>query len=416
MTSTTRWAGPPRGTASSRWAASRPVPTSPSPRPSPPRPGAAAPAALWLDVPAVDLALTPDASLRAFGTGYGLEVAQLPTVVDWYVDDPTDPDVSPCRADLAGLPPTVVTTAELDPLRDQGEAFAAALRAAGVEVELRRAPGHVHGTSWYTALDEETAAWHDDVVALLAHSTPRRWRHEEAEPAAARPRPGRADRLREHRAGAGAGRARPGGRAGCGAVLDPGAAQGLAPDPGQPAPVVDGAAGAPQDAAPVGGGSAAPVPARPPAPAPHLPLQPREVARPRPPARGRRPRPPRREPARPVRAGRSRSASSRPASATPRRSAATPARPTPTRRMFDALVEEYNKAGGVAGHKIVPVYGATDTASSNWAQRLRRRLREVHPGQQGEGRSSATSSSSCRTSRAASQEGRAAPLRRLPAR
>ena len=35
--------------------------------------------------------------------------------------------------------------------------------------------------------------------------------------------------------------------------------------------------------------------------------------------------------------------------------------------MFDALVAEYNAAGGLAGHRIVPVYGETDTASSNWA-------------------------------------------------
>jgi hypothetical protein len=38
--------------------------------------------------------------------------------------------------------------------------------------------------------------------------------------------------------------------------------------------------------------------------------------------------------------------------------------------MFEALVAEYNAAGGVAGHRIVPVYGATDTASSNWANQF----------------------------------------------
>jgi hypothetical protein len=35
--------------------------------------------------------------------------------------------------------------------------------------------------------------------------------------------------------------------------------------------------------------------------------------------------------------------------------------------MYEAVVAEYNAAGGVAGHRIVPLYGATDTASSNWA-------------------------------------------------
>jgi ABC-type branched-subunit amino acid transport system substrate-binding protein len=40
------------------------------------------------------------------------------------------------------------------------------------------------------------------------------------------------------------------------------------------------------------------------------------------------------------------------------------------RAMFDALVAEYNAQGGVAGHKIVPVYGDTDTASSNWSNQF----------------------------------------------
>ncbi|MCU1599839.1 MAG: hypothetical protein JWO22_548, partial [Frankiales bacterium] len=38
--------------------------------------------------------------------------------------------------------------------------------------------------------------------------------------------------------------------------------------------------------------------------------------------------------------------------------------------MFEALVAEYNAKGGVAGHRIVPVIGATDTASSNWSQQF----------------------------------------------
>jgi acetyl esterase len=70
-------------------------------------------------------------------------------------------------ADLTGLPPAIVTTAELDPLRDQGEAYARALADAGVPVQMRRARGHIHATSWLTALDESTAVWHDEVIALL---------------------------------------------------------------------------------------------------------------------------------------------------------------------------------------------------------------------------------------------------------
>ena len=56
-----------------------------------------------------------------------------------------EPEVSPLRADLADFPPTLVITAEHDILRDQGEAFAAALAEAGVDVTAWRALGTMHG-------------------------------------------------------------------------------------------------------------------------------------------------------------------------------------------------------------------------------------------------------------------------------
>jgi len=59
--------------------------------------------------------------------------------------DTVDPRVSPLRAKrLAGQPPTMIVTAGFDPLRDEGHAYAEALRRAGVDVVYREYPGQIH--------------------------------------------------------------------------------------------------------------------------------------------------------------------------------------------------------------------------------------------------------------------------------
>jgi acetyl esterase len=91
--------------------------------------------------------------------GYFLTRADMEYFARHYAEgaDDTDPRLSPITGDLAGLPPAVVVTAEYDPLRDEGDAYAAALQAAGVEVVHRRFDGMIHGFFDLSALSPAAA-------------------------------------------------------------------------------------------------------------------------------------------------------------------------------------------------------------------------------------------------------------------
>jgi acetyl esterase len=100
--------------------------------------------------PATDMA-GDHPSRQENAEGYFLDLAAMEWFFTHYTTDvegvaPEDPRLSPLRAEsLAGQPPAVLVTAELDPLRDEGEAYAERLAADGVEVHLSRYEGLIHG-------------------------------------------------------------------------------------------------------------------------------------------------------------------------------------------------------------------------------------------------------------------------------
>jgi acetyl esterase len=78
---------------------------------------------------------------------YGLDRDEMRFFWDAFAPPGVDrsrPDLDPLRADLTGLPPAVIVTAELDVLRDEAERYAAALLAAGVAVVAVRYQGLIH--------------------------------------------------------------------------------------------------------------------------------------------------------------------------------------------------------------------------------------------------------------------------------
>ena len=109
-----------------------------------------------LALPLVQLLVYPvtdheldSASMIDNAKGYFLEAEGMRWFYDHYARTPADYDdwrYSPIRAaDLSGLPAAIVLTAEFDPLRDQGEAYALRLQEAGTPTQASRADGLFHG-------------------------------------------------------------------------------------------------------------------------------------------------------------------------------------------------------------------------------------------------------------------------------
>lgn len=89
---------------------------------------------------------------------------------------PANPLAAPMRV-LRRQPPTLIVTAGLDPLRDEGEAYAARLGAAGVKCELRRVEGVIHGFVLFAGQIDAGRAWIGEIGRRVRQAAParRRW-------------------------------------------------------------------------------------------------------------------------------------------------------------------------------------------------------------------------------------------------
>ena len=105
------------------------------------------PAFQLLFYPAVDFAKDRE-SVRTFAKGFLLEKSSMDWFRGHYIPesmDNSDPRVSPIYGDTSGVAPAIVITGGFDPLRDEGEAYAEAMKASGVDVTVSRKPTMIHG-------------------------------------------------------------------------------------------------------------------------------------------------------------------------------------------------------------------------------------------------------------------------------
>ena len=124
--------------------------------------------------PATEFDREATGSLAENSDGYLLTTAAMAWFSDHYAPSETDrrnPRCSPLLGELASLPPTIVLTAEYDPLRDEGRDFAAALDKAGIEVEHVDYEGQIH--TFFTQVGFMDASL--DAVGRIADFVTARW-------------------------------------------------------------------------------------------------------------------------------------------------------------------------------------------------------------------------------------------------
>jgi acetyl esterase len=118
--------------------------------------------------PVIDPFLSSE-SYASLGS-YGLDRESMKLAWETFVPSATDrmtPDAAPLAADLAGLPPALIQTAEYDVLRDEGADYADALLAAGVPVVHTRYMGVNHGFARKVGTIDDARVAADQVAAAL---------------------------------------------------------------------------------------------------------------------------------------------------------------------------------------------------------------------------------------------------------
>jgi acetyl esterase len=136
--------------------------------------GGPVPVLQWLIYPRTNFSTTTR-SMNLFASGFLLTKKDMDWFESHYLEpsgiDPSDPRVSPqLAASLSGLPPALIAVAGFDPLRDEGEAYAVALQAAGNAVDLRYLGSLTHGFANLFQLGGGSATATTELIsALRAH-------------------------------------------------------------------------------------------------------------------------------------------------------------------------------------------------------------------------------------------------------